>query len=268
MKRLIVFLLVLTGFAANSFAQNLRLSPVVIPTQGKQTKVGNFALSWTVGELLNRTTRNGNLVLSEGFQQADEVKAEIGIDISNCGANGYFISGAGIDTLINEDTIIFIKVNRPYHRDSIMISSIEFPGEDIWFDITSQLKPINVRTKEDTVVNNLDTSTFEVVNNKLYLCSSSSTDTLPFRVNLKYGMLLNPNDPVYNKLSFRFFAAINSAHLVIKDMGGGNIYDATYPEVLEWNAIVSGLIATGSFKYELTLNSIFYSGDFIIDYEQ
>lgn len=75
MKTLILSLLALIGFMANGYAQNLKLSPVTLPAQGQHTKAGNFALSWTMGQVVNLSARNGNLSLTQGFQQVEIPKA-------------------------------------------------------------------------------------------------------------------------------------------------------------------------------------------------
>lgn len=68
MKSAIVFILLFTCIGLLD-AQSVRLTPVVHPTQGAHYRVGNTALSWTIGEPAHSTLRNGNLMLTQGFQQ-------------------------------------------------------------------------------------------------------------------------------------------------------------------------------------------------------
>lgn len=49
--------------------QNIFLSPTVQPVQGGHTQQGNFGLSYTIGEPLQSTLQNGNLMLTQGFEQ-------------------------------------------------------------------------------------------------------------------------------------------------------------------------------------------------------
>ncbi len=64
--------------AGNLSAQtNLRFTPVVKPTQGGSTQVGNFKLDYTIGEPAQKTLRNGNLVFTEGFEQPDLISPPV-----------------------------------------------------------------------------------------------------------------------------------------------------------------------------------------------
>ncbi len=52
--------------------QNIFLTPTVQPTQGNHTQVGNFALDYTVGEPMQTTLQNGNVMLTQGFEQMEK----------------------------------------------------------------------------------------------------------------------------------------------------------------------------------------------------
>jgi hypothetical protein len=98
MKTLILSLLALIGFMANGYAQNLKLSPVTLPTQGQHTKAGNFTLSWTMGQVVNLSARNGNLLLTPGFQQPDFTNLFVDATVihkSSTHGGGIFLSVTG-----------------------------------------------------------------------------------------------------------------------------------------------------------------------------
>lgn len=62
----VVMLLSILGYVDG---QVVTLKQVVIPTQGAHYRVGNTALSWTLGETASDKLKNGNLILRQGFQQ-------------------------------------------------------------------------------------------------------------------------------------------------------------------------------------------------------
>jgi hypothetical protein len=70
MKRLSLFALSLFAVSALS-AQSLERQ--VIGSAGDYVTAGNISLSYTVGEAATTTLSNGNLILTQGFQQPDDV---------------------------------------------------------------------------------------------------------------------------------------------------------------------------------------------------
>ncbi len=51
-------------------AQSVQLSPTVIASAGDYAEAGNISLSWTLGEVAVTTLSQGDLVLTQGFQQS------------------------------------------------------------------------------------------------------------------------------------------------------------------------------------------------------
>lgn len=51
-------------------AQNVQLSPTVIASAGNYSEAGGLSLSWTLGEVAVTTLSQGDLVLTQGFQQS------------------------------------------------------------------------------------------------------------------------------------------------------------------------------------------------------
>lgn len=51
-------------------AQSVQLSPTVIASAGNYSEAGNISLSWTLGEVAVTTLSQGDLVLTQGFQQS------------------------------------------------------------------------------------------------------------------------------------------------------------------------------------------------------
>lgn len=74
MKKLLILIPVL-GLAGLLSAQSL--DPEVISSSGEYFENNNASLSWTLGETVTETFANGNIVLTQGFQQA-----VLGIQIS------------------------------------------------------------------------------------------------------------------------------------------------------------------------------------------
>lgn len=69
MQKILLAVALVTGLVTTIAAQNLRFTPVVKPTQGGSSRVGNYQLDYTIGEPAQKTLRNGNLVFTEGFEQ-------------------------------------------------------------------------------------------------------------------------------------------------------------------------------------------------------
>ncbi len=72
MQKILLAVALVAGLVTTIAAQNLRFTPVVKPTQGGSTQVGNFKLDYTIGEPAQKTLRNGNLVFTEGFEQNEK----------------------------------------------------------------------------------------------------------------------------------------------------------------------------------------------------
>ncbi len=71
-KRTILFLVFAFCMTNESKAQNIQITPVVQPTQGGHTQVGNFVLDFTIGEPVYAPLKNGNLMLTQGFEQPEK----------------------------------------------------------------------------------------------------------------------------------------------------------------------------------------------------
>lgn len=63
----IVFVLIKTNVA-----QNIQINPSIQSTNGGHTRVGNFSLDYTIGEPVYTPLVNGNLMLTQGFQQPEK----------------------------------------------------------------------------------------------------------------------------------------------------------------------------------------------------
>lgn len=66
-------LLLITGALLTGqlvMAQSVQLSPTVIASAGNYSEADGISLSWTLGEVAVSTLSNGNLVLTQGFQQS------------------------------------------------------------------------------------------------------------------------------------------------------------------------------------------------------
>ncbi|MCW3127294.1 MAG: hypothetical protein JWO03_2952 [Bacteroidetes bacterium] len=75
-------------FSACTFAQSL--SPQVLATAGAYSLVGNYSLSYTVGEMAAvQTLSAGGTILTQGFQQPNDIT--IGLLEINQEANGTFV---------------------------------------------------------------------------------------------------------------------------------------------------------------------------------
>lgn len=63
-------LLIAAIFAIQTLtAQNVQLSPTVISSAGNYSEAGNISLSWTLGEVAVSTLQQGDVILTQGFQQ-------------------------------------------------------------------------------------------------------------------------------------------------------------------------------------------------------
>lgn len=68
----LLFFLSLMVYVPLTAQQNIFLTPTVQPANGGHTQVGNFAFDFTIGEPVQTTVRNGNLMLAQGFQQPEK----------------------------------------------------------------------------------------------------------------------------------------------------------------------------------------------------
>ena len=67
MKTKLLFITTAILFCSDVFSQSI--SPQVIATSGADFTLGNFTLSWTLGESVIETFSDPNNILSQGFQQ-------------------------------------------------------------------------------------------------------------------------------------------------------------------------------------------------------
>ncbi len=70
-------------FCFSISAQNMKISPSVIASNGATATAGNTHLSWTIGELSVSCIDNGDTYLSQGFQQPFEADISVSILESN-----------------------------------------------------------------------------------------------------------------------------------------------------------------------------------------
>lgn len=64
--------LLLTSFSASLVAQNIQVNPSVQPVNGGTVRVGNFVVDWTLGQPAQTVLRNGNLMITQGFEQPEK----------------------------------------------------------------------------------------------------------------------------------------------------------------------------------------------------
>ena len=77
MKRIVPFLI--ACFIALQLQGQVELAPTVIASAGGYAESGGISLSWTLGELAVTTLEQGDLVLTQGFQQS--YKRQVGFDL-------------------------------------------------------------------------------------------------------------------------------------------------------------------------------------------
>ena len=70
MKKILYTLVALFFTVQISFAQEIVLSPTVIASAGGYNTAGDISLSWTLGELAVSTLEQGDMILTQGFQQS------------------------------------------------------------------------------------------------------------------------------------------------------------------------------------------------------
>ncbi len=80
MKKLISLLAAILLTAQISFSQVATLSPTVIASAGNYAESGSISLSWTLGEIAVSTLTQGDLILTQGFQQSYVLPDNIELD--------------------------------------------------------------------------------------------------------------------------------------------------------------------------------------------
>lgn len=69
MRRISLFLVFTFCIVENTRSQSVSVTPKVQPAQGGHARSGNIALTWTLGEPFHTVIKNGNIMLTQGFQQ-------------------------------------------------------------------------------------------------------------------------------------------------------------------------------------------------------
>lgn len=115
-KLLLIFLFVPVFIYAQS------VSPEVVTSSGDYYENANVSLSWTLGEIATETYTNGNVILTQGFQQPFGITIH-GIDLDVLVyLEGPFSSGSMNTDLYSEG---FIPLNQPYN-----IAPWNYPGSE------------------------------------------------------------------------------------------------------------------------------------------
>jgi hypothetical protein len=70
MKKILPFIFAALFYSVHTSAQNIELSPTVIASAGNYSEAGGISLSWTLGEVAVTTLTQGNITLTQGFQQS------------------------------------------------------------------------------------------------------------------------------------------------------------------------------------------------------
>ena len=78
MKRLFTFFII--TFLFIQLQGQVTLSPTVIASAGDYAEAGGISLSWTLGEVAVTTLEQGDIVLTQGFQQS--YQRGVGIDLN------------------------------------------------------------------------------------------------------------------------------------------------------------------------------------------
>jgi hypothetical protein len=95
-----------------SFAQSV--GPEVIASAGDYYEGANVSLSWTLGELATETYSNGNIILTQGFQQVFSVNITgINLDLLVYLEGPYNTSTGSMNTDLL--TSNYLPVNQPYN---------------------------------------------------------------------------------------------------------------------------------------------------------
>ena len=70
MKKILPIIIVAAFFGQQAFSQDIELSPTVIASAGNYSEAGGISLSWTLGEVAVTTLQQGEIILTQGFQQS------------------------------------------------------------------------------------------------------------------------------------------------------------------------------------------------------
>ena len=112
MKYILIFLLSIS-ITISSQAQTI--SRYVIPTTGGEYNSNQLQVSYTIGEPITKTVSNGNIILTQGFQQPDSMVA-ITLHLT-CFIQGYYLwNGEMQPALYNQGVS-----NDPYLTDTVEI---------------------------------------------------------------------------------------------------------------------------------------------------
>ncbi len=80
MKRILPLICALHFFTVQTYAQSIELTPTVIASAGSYSEAGGISLSWTLGEIAVTSLSNGNIILTQGFQQS--FLGDVGLDVN------------------------------------------------------------------------------------------------------------------------------------------------------------------------------------------
>lgn len=96
------------------FVQGQTISPEVIASAGDYFENGNGSLSWTLGELATETYSNGNITLTQGFQQSYMINLSgIDLDLLVYLEGPYSTSSSNMNIDLNNGN--YLPVNQPYN---------------------------------------------------------------------------------------------------------------------------------------------------------
>ncbi|MEX0986310.1 MAG: T9SS type A sorting domain-containing protein [Bacteroidales bacterium] len=80
MKKNLPIIIAAVFYCQLAFSQNVVLSPTVIASAGNYSEAGGISLSWTLGEVAISTLQGGDIILTQGFQQAFDGNVGFNID--------------------------------------------------------------------------------------------------------------------------------------------------------------------------------------------
>jgi hypothetical protein len=169
-------ILLLVLFSMNVVAQHIQFNPYVQPTNGGSVRRGNFVVDWTLGQPAQAVLQNGNLIVTQGFEQPEKPLPPIApapqsacSDTSHTFVFTNVLAGAGGDQvewslhsnfdtthIINSGDSIRIIIASGF-TDTIWLKSRfsgnGFTSESIWTAATVDSFPHNVTPfiKKDTV---------------------------------------------------------------------------------------------------------------------
>ena len=104
--------LILLGILCTGMVQAQTLERTVLSTNGGYATNGDLSLEWTMGELASSTLSNGNLMITEGFQQGGDIF--IGVET--------VAHGLGLNIYPNPTSdIVHLSWTGPIEKDLTMI---------------------------------------------------------------------------------------------------------------------------------------------------